>query len=293
MMNDGDELIEILNGLVREERSQLLPTSTMYMNDEGKPTDDFLEALKVDKRQSQKRRDYSHFQRPRRNSVLYEDPSYSTGDDYDSYDDEDSRRYSSDDENLDPLKRNLLTQRNGERLSFMSRKPLHPSTSAYLPDEGQKERVNRKVSKKRANKKRATVKAQPVDKIYSLSSTDKATTKLNTASTSNSAVNKNTSVNISPVVDSDREAYVADLENKMNTLKLRLQGQQHTLRALEGQVASLTQALCTKDSELQAMQKRARSGEMQPKEQPKTMGNGKNTDTKKHDEEVKNLKVTT
>ena len=290
-MNDGDELIEILNGLVREERSQLLPISTMYMNDEGKPTDDFLEALKVDKRQPQKRRDYPHSQRP--SSVLYEDPSYFTGDDYDSYDDEDSRRYSSDDENLDPLKRNLLTQRNGERLSSTSRKPLHPSNSAYLPDEGQKESVNKKVSKKKPNKKRATVKAQPVDKIYSLSSTDKATTKLNTASTSNSAVNKNTSVNMSPVVDSDREAYVADLENKMNTLKLRLQGQQHTLRALEGQVASLTRALCTKDSELQAMQKRARSGEIQPKEQPKTMGNGKTMDTRKHDEEVKNLKVTT
>ena len=252
----GDELVEILNGIVREERSRGRERPRMYYNQAGEPTDDFLEAVRSEA------------------AVGLPRPSH--------------RHYADEEDGYLSSEREAAEWRRETRFkpTIRSRRSHHPVTRRTIPSEVHDEHVHR--SHRRVRRRNTInqpapseepaymrpIKPPSTDKVYSSSTTEKAINPL---------------VSLLAAHESGQDARSSDLEGKVTTLKLRLQGQQSTLRALEAKVSELTAMVEIKDKEIASLSKKQRP--VDSKEQSKIQSNIRNLDTKKYEDALDKLRT--
>lgn len=283
-----EELIQILNGLVRDEKQRGSNSIHMYYNDQGNPTDDFLEALKVDSN-----KEYSIKQ------------SNIHGDIYDCSDENDSENNNYNDENIQQSSNYI---KKSSRRSSVSSNKMNDEDTMYnyyeaLPRKGSKQRKKHSKSKSIIHEK--TEKAEKVtttddpkrymqpikvaDRVYSGSSTTKGVNPLSNSSTLKIPIPSNEPT--ITMVQSDEQ--IAVLESKILKMKLRLQGQQSTIRALENKLAECTVELQGKTVEITNLVKRIRTqeGKESSTRALAQLKPAAAADGKKNDEMLRQLKV--
>ena len=252
----GDELVEILNGIVSEEKRRGRTRPQMYYNEAGEPTDDFLEAVKSETSARLPRSSHRQF-------IDEEDWDFSEGRDAEEWRHE--TRF---------------------KPSHRTHKSKHSVVRRTVSSDFQEDHVHRS---RRRGRKRETMRppVQSEEPAYMRPLKPPSTDKVYSSSTTEKAVNPMSS--LFTIHESVQDARSSDLESKVTTLKLRLQGQQSTLRALEAKVSELTAMVELKDKEIASLSKKQRP--VDTKEPSKIQSNIRNLDIKKYEDALDKLRA--